>query len=308
MLWSDAQDLWLKGGYEPDVSIDYTWADNGYAVFSGWPEDFKGHKFGIYVHAGFFLNHVLQDPYPDRIKKVAVEAMDRGMTSNFFVNGQDFRHFILNLEACGRAAWDPAGFDPEAFYSEWTTRYFGAEASPAIVDSLKALHSANAVAGGYAKITGETVKLLDSLRIMITMKTDMESIDAAMRDAEKSLELAITAMPAVSPEAQFAFDDNIRFTSEIYLENLRLHKFVAETMNAFADSKDMTLSADERKDARVRLARWKTEVSPQLKMLIDLLNRGSRWDKWAGWTKVENFRKITPPPLPDDVKRILRPL
>jgi len=308
MLWSDAQDLWLRGGYEPDKSIDYTWADNGYAMFPEWPDDFKGHEFGIYVHAGFFLNHVMQDPYPERIKNVAVEAQTRGMTRNFFVNGQDFRHFILNLEACGRAAWDPAGFDPDAFYKEWTTRYFGAEASPYVVESLKALYRANAAAGGYAKVTGETVNLLDSLRIMIPLKTNLTNIDAAMRDAEKSLKTAITAMPLVVPEAQLAFDDYIRFPSEIYLENLRLHKFVAETMNAFADSKDMSLSVDARKDARVRIKKCKKEIEPQLELLIGLLNRGSRWDKWAGWTKVENFRKITPPPAPDDVKRIIRPL
>jgi hypothetical protein len=307
-LWAEGIPLWTSGEYGPDKNIILLWADNGYAQFGSWPDDLRGYKFGIYVHAGYYLNHVMQDPYPDRIKEVSVQAADRGMTYNYFINGQDFKHFILNLEACARAAWDPYSFDPEKFYIEWTSRYFGEKAAPTIVESLKALHEASAAPGGFTKIMDTSDEILLKLHYLTTERIDMKPIDSALAGAEKSYELAEKAASLVPPESELVYDDQILFPAKIFLENLKLLKATAETMNAFADRRDSNLSADQRKEARERLNQWKKRLPAQLRKLRGLLVEGSKWKKWDGWTNPDNFRKITPPPDQDYVERIIATL
>ena len=295
-LWSEGRIMWNAGDFKPDLAIDMLWADNGYAEYSEWPEDFKGHKFGIYVHAGYFLNHVMQDPYPDRIKTVTMEAVRRGMTHNYFVNGQDFKHFILNMEACARAAWDPEGYDPEKFYSEWLTRYFGAKAAPKIEESLKALHSASAGAGGFTRLLDWTDEIVNKLLVMTAEHRDSAVIEKAVADAKLSLKYAEESAPLVAPGSELLYDDQILFPARIYLINIELYQAAAETANALLDSKDKSLTLEQRKAARERLKEWKKKVPPKLKELRALLDEGSKWKKWEGWTSVKNFRKITPPP------------
>lgn len=307
-LWAEGLGLWQRGEFNPNEDVSLLWADNGYAQYGEWPKDLKNHKFGIYIHAGYYLNHVVQDPYPDRIKEATMQAVSRGMTWNYFVNGQDFKHFILNLEACARAAWNPEGFDPEAFYIEWTTRYFGAEAAPDVVASLKALHRASAAAGGFTKVMDTTVELINKLRYINTEKVDTQRINDALAAAKESLGLAEKAAALVPPDARLVYDDQILFPAEIYYENLKLLLVTAETMNALADRRDDKLDAEKRKEAKERLATWKKRLPPQLKKLRDMLSEGSEWKKWEGWTKPENFRAITPPPELEDVERIVRTL
>jgi len=307
-LWNEGREMWRKNNFNPDVDIDMMWADNGYADFGEWPEDFKQHKFGIYIHAGYYLNHVMQSPYPKRIKESTMDAVKRGMTHNYFVNGQDFKHFILNLEACARVAWDPEGFDPDAFYTEWTERYFGKDASGKIVESLKELNEANELAGGYTTITGRTVDIIGKLGFMTSEKIDVSSIDSAMEHAAEALELATGALDAIPPDIHDSYDDMIVFPARIYLENLKLYKISVEVMNAFNDRHNNELGAAERKEARERLNKWKKRMPAQLDKLTSLLDEGSAWKKWDGWTKVENFRKITPPPKMDEVLRIMKTL
>jgi len=35
------------------------------------------------------------------------------------------------------------------------------------------------------------------------------------------------------------------------------------------------------------------------------LDQGSKWKKWDGWTKCENFRVFTPPPAIEQVDKII---
>lgn len=307
-LWSEGREMWRKNNFAPDKDIQMLWADGGYANYSEWPRDFKGHDFGIYVHAGYYLNHVMQDPYPARIKEATLEAVGRGMTANYFVNGQDFKHFILNMEATALAAWDPEAFDPEAFYLEWTGRYFGSDAAPTVVESLKQLHLASDGNRGFTKILDNTDWLINKLRVIGMEKIDMAPIDESLEHARKSLALAGQAAALVPPESELVYDDQILFPAKIYLENLKLYKATAETMNAFFDRHDDSLSKEQVLDAKKRLNMWKRRVPPQLEKLRAMLDEGSKWKKWDGWTACENFRKITPPPDPALVERIIRSL
>jgi len=309
-LWAEGRAMWAANQFNPDAGIDMLWADGGYANYSTWPEDIKGHKFGIYIHAGYYLNHVMQDPYPALIRDAALEAVRRGFTANYFVNGQDYKHFILNLEAAGRAGWDPQGFDPEAFYLEWAARYFGADAAPVAVQHLKKLHEAHQPLGGFAKISGRTMDLLNALRVLsaYTGGATLEDAENAYALAQDALALAEQAASLAPPEAQLVFDDQILFPAQIFLENVKLHLVLAHINQAFADSTNETLAPEQRKEAKKQLATWKKRAPAQLSALRDLLAKGSSWDKWAGWTHPDNFRKITPPPAQDDLERVMRTL
>jgi len=308
-LWAEGREMWRKGTFDPDKDIDMMWADAGYATYSEWPSDYKGHDFGIYIHAGYFLNHVMQDPYPDLIAESTREAVRRGMTDNYFVNGQDFKHFILNLEAAARASWSPDTFDPEAFYLEWTGRYFGEQAAPEIVRSLKALHRSHVLAGGgFARMMSWTESILNSLVVMAAQKQDVSKMPAALSAAEESYQLALKAKELVPSDKQLVYDDQILFPAKIFLEDMRLYIAVAETANNFIDGRDSALSPDQRRAARDRLKETKPLVIQRLKSLRAMLEQGSSWKKWDGWTKPENFRKITPPPDVDFTEKVLRPL
>ncbi len=301
-LWAEGRAMWRAGEFNPDSSIDMLWADAGYGSYNEWPADFKGHRFGIYIHAGFWLNNVVQDPYPEVIQNSTRQAVARGLTHNYFVNGQNFKNFILNLEACAHAAWDPKGFDAETFYLEWAGRYFGRQAAPQIVESLKLLHKAHEPIGGFAKLMGYTVRLLNDLKEGKFKHTDSKSIENALKLANQSLNLAKKAGEHVSKEAALVYDDQVLFPETIFLLNLQLSLSVAALMNTAANIVDSTLTDAERRAAIQKIPSLENEAQTHLRNLRQTLVRGSKWKKWAGWYDPTHFRVFTPPPTQADLK------
>ena len=65
-LWHEGRDMWRRDEFLPDRDILMIWADYGVADFREWPTDLKGYDFGLYIHAGVWLNHVMQDPHPKK--------------------------------------------------------------------------------------------------------------------------------------------------------------------------------------------------------------------------------------------------
>ena len=123
-LWSEGREMWASGEFAPRNEIQMLWADNYGGDFKEWPSDKQGYDFGLYIHAGIWLNHVIQDPLVHQLSEAINEGVRRGMTNNILVNGQDFKHFILNLEVSAKVAWDAEGFDPAKFYTDWTVSLF----------------------------------------------------------------------------------------------------------------------------------------------------------------------------------------
>jgi hypothetical protein len=272
-LWREGRPMWQNGEFAPDKNIQMLWADYYGGDFREWPQDHKGYDFGIYVHAGIWLNHVIQDPLVHQISTAINEAVDRGMTNNIFVNGQDFKHFILNLEVCARLAWDPKGFYPEAFYTEWTSRYFGEKASPFVVNSLKLLNEAHNMLAGYKDITTFSVTTLNNLeKGELKLSGDKKKTLGALGLAETSLETAITATALVPEESQLVYDDQIVFPATIYLDNIRLLKAVT-LYTEFLQSgiKDKTIYDNYAKNMKDALVKMRTT-----------LDQGSNWKKWDG--------------------------
>jgi len=305
LFWSDGKSQWKRGSFQPSGMIDMVWADNGYGIFPDWPGDFRGHKFGIYIHAGYWRNHVLQDPYPSRIKESTLEAFRRGLTEYYFVNGQDFKHFILNLEACGRAAWDPQGFDSEKFYAEWAGRYFG-KAGPLTMESLKSLHRASELAGGFANITMETSVALRTMNYRVPYCKNRSYMAPALESAQKSLELAGRAAALAPENAREIFNDQVLFPATIYLANLKLHRSVTGAADAKCEMLNPSAPPGKKIQARRRLKQFKSQAPAELQELRRLLEQGSGWEKWEGWSRPENFRKYQPPPTVEELKTALR--
>jgi len=303
LFWSDGKKHWESGVFKPDPGINMVWADDGYGRIPEWPDDFRGYDFGIYMHAGFYLNHVMQDPYPARIKDTTMEAVKRDMDLYYFVNGQDFKHFLLNLEACARAAWDPDGYNPEEFYHEWTSRYFGNEAAPTIIESLKSLHKASDLAGGFTGMTIQTYIALEMGNLGVPYCKDYSYTGPALEAAEKSLALAEQARGKVREDMLMAYDDQILFPAKIYLENLRLHASVACLVDARCKTINPIAPIGETVDAIKARKECKRSAPEHLEKLRQLLEQGSGWDKWEGWTDPENFRKYQPPPTMKELKR-----
>jgi hypothetical protein len=295
-LWREGRPMWESGEFAPDKKIQMLWADYYGGDFREWPEDLKDYDFGIYIHAGIWLNHVMQDPLVHQISSAVNEAVGRGMTNNIFVNGQDFKHFILNLEVCSKLAWDPEGFDPDAFYKEWTSRYFGEKASPLIINSLKLLNEAHTTLAGYKDITTASVITLNNIeKGDFICKGDLNRTLRSIGLAKASLQTAITATSLVPEEFQLVYDDQIVFPATIYYQNILL----LESVTLYCEFLQSGI------DDKVTYDYYANNMRNALVTMRNTLDEGSKWKKWDGWTKCENFRVYTPPPGIEQVDEII---
>jgi hypothetical protein len=300
-LWQEGRDMWHSSQFNIQREAQMLWADDGFAQFEEWPERNKAYDFGIYVHAGVWKNQVVQDPYPERLKTAAQNAVSRNMTHNFLVNGQSFKPFILNLEAAARVAWDPVDFDSDTFYEEWTTRYFGEAASVTVIQSLQLLREVHHYAVGFREVMKASEKILNNLENGKAESEDLANVRTALALAQKSLELAEEAKASVPDAVLDVFDDQVLFPVRIFVENLQLLKSLIEFNNAYANNR-----RDSRTRERVR--GLGLHARDQLLNLRTSLELGSSWEKWKGWYKPENFRIHTPPPKLEDFDRVLEGL
>ena len=167
-LYMNGRALFEKGlSPEPKNDIIFAWPNDGFGHIEYYPRDTKGYQFGVYVHAGYYLNHVVHDPYPGVLAQSMKEAFLRHkMTHYCLVNGQTFRHFILNLEVCSLLCDDPENFHPQEFYLDWTARYFGETVKTEVVEVLKLLHATQKNELGYVKLLYNINVIVTALRLM----------------------------------------------------------------------------------------------------------------------------------------------
>lgn len=166
-LYMEGIPLFEDGFNPPHKDIIMAWPNNGFGKIERFPGDFKGYPLGVYVHAGYFLNHVVHDPYPELLATSMKTAfLDKGMTEYCLVNGQTFRHFILNLEACSILCDAPEKFNAETFYQAWVSRYFGTEANEEVVEILKTLHLAQENGLGYVRLLVNLIIMRIALLLM----------------------------------------------------------------------------------------------------------------------------------------------
>lgn len=295
-LWHEGREMWKRGTFRPDPDIPMVLADRINGDIGTLPNNLHGYDFGLYLHAGVWLNHVVQDPIPARLGDAIRRGHAAGLDHYLFVNGQDFKHFLLGLEAASRAAWEPEHFDGAQFQREWASRYFGAalaEAADTSLNALRTAHEANGAYGleygGYRLVTERVNQLL---RGGWVGKFDGARADAMLGAAKRALDVADAALsePTRGSRAQrLAFDDQIRFPAAIYFQNLLLL------------DRAMRLRA-EPGQTEARAAQLREDVIRQAERNWALLRQGSAWPKWQDWTAPEHFRVFTPPLSPDEVR------
>jgi hypothetical protein len=152
-LYAQGRELWERGDFRPSERWTLVAADNGFGKLLLPEAAGRGpNQWGIYIHAGFWLNHTVLDPHTGALAESIRRAAAVGADRYLMVNGQSFKNFALNLELCMRAADQPETFDAGAFVRDWAARLFGAEAAAdvaALVDRFAAANVAGAVGRGY---------------------------------------------------------------------------------------------------------------------------------------------------------------
>jgi len=297
-LWSEGRPLWESGEFSPRKEIQMLWADHGYANFNDFPADFKGYDFGVYIHAGVWKNNVTQSPYPDLIKDGVMDAIKNNATSNILVNGQTFKDFLLNISASAACAWDPVSFDPEQFYSSWTSRYFGENVSAKTVEVLKLTYDANVPIGGFRN----TMKATDNLLIKIEKREfqseSLDELEESIKASVKALEMVKQILPDLAPDKKMSFVDQVAYPTEIFLLNLKLLESTILLNNSLVNqASDRTIVKQNSKEMRNSLI-----------LLLEKLSQGSGWEKWDNFYNPENFRMHTPPPTIERVDQLISKL
>ena len=138
--------------FNPPKDWIAVWCDDGFGDFKYWPKSTKGYDFGTYMHAGFWKNHTVHNPYPMIVDTIMKKMFrEYGADKYCQVNGQNFRPFLFNLEAYSEVCNKPEEFNGEDFYKAWTERYFSKDAAKSAVESMKILHEVQEGRNGYVQ-------------------------------------------------------------------------------------------------------------------------------------------------------------
>nr|WP_299074424.1 glycosyl hydrolase 115 family protein [uncultured Allomuricauda sp.] len=142
ICYSDAMQMY-NDGFRPPKDWIIAWADDGFGDFEHLPQTTDDYTFGTYMHAGFWLNHTVHNPYPEKVEaKMKKIFNDYGAYEYCMVNGQNFRPFIFNIEAYSDVCQNPDTFSAEQYYEEWSHRYFDKNTAVHAVKSMKLLNKA----------------------------------------------------------------------------------------------------------------------------------------------------------------------
>lgn len=317
-LYTHGMKVWESGRFNPPHDFIMAWPNNQYGGFAAWPGETRDYRFGLYMHAGFWLNHVVPDPYPERIAtSMKTALMEKGFDHYCLVNAQTFRHFLLNLEAYARACEDPEHFHGEAFYREWTTRYFGPEASDAAIAALTALHTIGAggegtpnqppearAKGGYIKIMHSLMNAIDDCqqaKIYDSLEEAQVQRHVAreqLQQLHKALEHALQAEASAGLRADLAHDQLV-LPIRLFTQTMDMLATLYEALLAWNEYA-RGLDNDRLEDANNYVLRVKELLDAQLRTR----RRGDRDPKWAGWYRPDRRRPNGGFPTFEDLDKI----
>ena len=289
--YDDGMELFNEG-FGPPRDFIVAWSDDGWGGFRVLPEDTRGYRFGTYMHAGFWLNHTVHDPYPEKVEEIMSMMVERfGADDYMMVNGQTFRPFMLNLEAYSRFAEILLDFDGDAFYRDWLSRYFDEAAIDDTVKALKKLHAAQFDNVGYVENLWEikeAVAYLSDAPIdrpgRSPVPVAFEKIEPDLAATERRLEIIreadelATAAMALSGRNEDFYHDHIVLPIRLYRDLLdfetSLHQMV-KLKRAFEENRD----TDSLAGARVFLEQAKRN----LETLYERRLAGDRLERFSGW-------------------------
>lgn len=291
VCYGDGMDMYNEG-FRPPEDFLMVWSDDGWGDFEVYPESNDAYKFGTYMHAGFWLNHDVSDPYPHKVGRVMKKMFEKYDASEFLeVNGQTFRPFLINLEAYSEVARDPDSFDGDRFYQNWMGRYFEGRLVNVAIESMEGLHEAHFGNVGYVECLWEIKEALAYLsdspltrprRAPITVgfdrvDDDIEDTRKRLRILEKAVNLSESGLSLDARNSDF-FHDHIALPIAIFADLVRfeesLHKLAVLKYRAEDDAVQL-----DREHAIELLE----ETERLLSVVYDRRKRGDRNELWKGW-------------------------
>ena len=305
----------------PDSGVVAEYSDYGCAEFRELPAVPPGTPAAVYLHAGYWLDHVILNPYLEEIGRAVRLMRDRRATRWVRVNSQSFKPFLLTIEALAAAAWDPDAYDASAFAKTWTARRLGAAAGQAFVDFAEALRLAHeatrtdGLARGYVKLLlGHIYPLFNELAgrqasepvyFDPRFERDTTAILSSFPDLGSGATHAAGVKAAtrrVVASAQafgaFAADDaQVAFVEDLAVFPARLFDAAADLYVALAALRDAAPAE------RLGLL---PAVREATRALWDLHLAGPAHPKWGAWYLPDRVRIFGTPPRPEMVLWVSR--
>jgi hypothetical protein len=289
--YADGMEM-FNGDFNPPKDWIIAWSDDGWGGFNNLPESTKDYRFGTYMHAGFWKNHTVHDPYPGKLDSVMKMISNQFQATHYYeINGQQFRPFLLNIEAFSRIADNPHGFNGETFYRDWTERYFGKDAAVYAVQSMKKLHEAHFGNVGYVEHLWEIKEALAYLgetEIQRPGKTpipfDYNKVESNFVHVKQRIEILKTALQEAEKGLQFISDSDTFYHDYIILPvQLYLDLIVFEDL--LHESAKQKKAFDE-SGKKENLQEAILQFNAAMKALEPVLQRSLDGDKnprWKGW-------------------------
>ena len=299
VCYSDGMEMWNEG-FRPPTDWTVLWSDHGFGEFEHLPNTTDGYDFGTYMHAGYWLNHTVHNPYPEKVELVMKEMFQKYEADKYcLVNGQNFRPFLLNLVAYSEVCNNPDTFNADAFYKEWTEQYFTPKAAEHAVQSMKWLSEAQEGRKGYVEHLWEireAVSYLSNAPIVRPGKSpvpfdydrvigDVENVKRVKEVLEKSLSEAELGYELLKRNDNF-YHSYILLPAQLYTD---LIAFETELHNMALLKKQFETTKD------IKYLNEAISLLPtaknKLKIVFDHRSSGDIDDKWKNWYSIANRRQ-----------------
>ena len=297
VCYSDGMEMW-NDGFRPPKDWTVVWSDHGFVDFDHAPNTTDNYEFGTYMHAGYWLNHTVHNPYPEKIETVMKEMFNNYNADKIcLVNGQNFRPFLLNLEAYSEVCYNPETFNGDNFYKTWTERYFSKAAAKHAVSSMKWLHKAQQGRKGYVEHLWEireAVSYLSNAPIQRPGKTpipyDYKRVEGdyiTTAHTAKNLKNALEeAKKGWEVEQTNFYHAYILLPAQLY-SDLIAFETILHDMSKLKREFELTKNSLFLEEAKQLLPKAKT----QLDTIYKRREKGDLNPKWKGWYAIKNRRQ-----------------
>ena len=289
--YADGMEIFNKD-FTPSADWIIAWSDDGWGGFGNLPVKTKGYGFGTYMHAGFWKNHTVHDPYPEKIDSVMKMMVNRYQANKYWeINGQQFRPFLLNLEAFSVMANNPETFDGNAFYREWTERYFGEKAAVFAVLSMKKLHEAQFDKISYVQHLSEIKQAIGYLgNISVSrpgtpyVQASYERVEENFQHVEKRYEILSMAREEAEKGQKFIesgntfYHDYILLPVYLYLDLLSF-EITLNKMALLKKTYEETGDKSNLEEALELIEKARSDLKIVHQRSVD----GDKNKRWEGW-------------------------
>ncbi|GLR17899.1 hypothetical protein GCM10007940_25140 [Portibacter lacus] len=298
ICYADGMTMYNEGFRPPDDWI-VAWSDHGYADFEIYPNTTDGYQFGTYMHAGFWKNHTVAHPYPRTIDTIMHKMFDEyDATAYCQVNGQQFRPFLLNLEAFSEVCRNPDEYTGSSFYKMWAQRYFSEHLQLQVIELMDEWDEASFGHAGYVQNLWEikeVIAYLAELPIQSPGKSakpftaervhgDIENARIRNQMIQSCFQKSTSLIPETNPASAYYYDQ-IHFPLESYADLL---SFEVVLHQIFDTKLKYEKASNENLKTQAKMLLRKAKV--HLEDIIEKTMKPAKDPKWNGWYDISKRR------------------